>query len=156
MKIFIFIEWALFHSQSLCYVINVCILYLNIYCMYVGFWLNTHIFKWRTGSGDIKILFCLHKFPNTVTEFRACGTESPAIVGKARYAFAQLLNHYTRTVPTTILCMYVWMDGWMDGFIHKPIKTNKKQTTHDLVPNGRLHYRSTYMPAVGLSDGKRL
>ena len=25
MKIFIFIEWALFHSQSLCYVINISI-----------------------------------------------------------------------------------------------------------------------------------
>ena len=33
MKIFIFIEWALFHSQSLCYVINIYI-YVCI-CMYV-------------------------------------------------------------------------------------------------------------------------
>ena len=89
--------------------VYVCILYLNIYCIYVGFWLNTHIFKWRTGSGDIKILFYLHKVPHAVTEVRACGTKSPAIVGKARYAFAQLANHktvsllndHTRTVPTT-------------------------------------------------------
>ena len=53
--------------------------------------------------------FCLHKYPHAVTEVRACGTESPSIVGKARYAFVQLANHkkvsplseYTRTVPTT-------------------------------------------------------
>ena len=31
--------------------------------MYVGFWLNTHIFKWRTGSGDIKIyIVCMSGF----------------------------------------------------------------------------------------------
>ena len=30
MKIFIFIEWALFHSQSLCYVINI---YIYIYTL---------------------------------------------------------------------------------------------------------------------------
>ena len=54
-------------------------------------------------------LFCPHNFPHAVTEVRACGTEFPAIVGKARYAFAQLANHktvsplsdHTRTVPTT-------------------------------------------------------
>ena len=33
MKIFIFIEWALFHSQSLCYVINIYI-YLNSFQTY--------------------------------------------------------------------------------------------------------------------------
>ena len=65
-------------------------IYLNIYCMYVGFWLTTHIFKWRTGSGDIKILFCLHNFPHAVTEVRTCGTESPKIVGIAQYAFAYM------------------------------------------------------------------
>ena len=60
-------------------------------------------------QGDIKILFCLHKFPHAVTEVRTCGTESPAIDGKAWYVFAQLANHkkfsplsdHTRTVPTT-------------------------------------------------------
>ena len=30
MKIFIFIEWALFHSQSLCYVINIYIYTVNL------------------------------------------------------------------------------------------------------------------------------
>ena len=67
----------------------------------------------HTYSGDIKILFCLHKFPHAVTEVQACGTESPTIVGKRRYAFAQLANHkkvsllsdYTRTVPKTTLLL---------------------------------------------------
>ena len=68
------------------------------------------IHTYSSGSGDIKILFCLHKCPHAVTEVRACGTESPVIVGKAQYAFAQLANHkqvsvlsdHTRTVPTTM------------------------------------------------------
>ena len=38
-------------------------------------------------------MFCLHKFPHAITEVQACGTELPAIVGKAQYAFAQLTNH---------------------------------------------------------------
>ena len=46
--------------------------------------------------------FCLHKFLHAVTEVRACGTESPTIVGKARHAFAQLANH----IAISIDCMY--------------------------------------------------
>ena len=45
-------------------------------------------------QGILKSFFYLHKFPLAVTEVRACGTESPSIVGKARYAFAQLANHF--------------------------------------------------------------
>ena len=98
-----------------------------------------HIYS--SDSGDIKILFCLRKFLHTVTEVRACGTESPAIVRKARYAFTHLANHkkvsllsdHTRTVlslsPIPVyqlmyLCIYVFMyicmcmcvrmDGWID------------------------------------------
>ena len=85
-------------------------MYVCIYaCMYVFYIFEYILYVCHTYSGDIKILFCLHKFPHAVTEVRACGTESPAIVGKARYAFAQLANHkkvsplsdHTRTVPTT-------------------------------------------------------
>ena len=49
-------------------------------------------------------MFCLHKFPHAVTEVRACGTESPTIVGEARYAFAELTNHMY--VPDMYVCMY--------------------------------------------------
>ena len=35
MKIFIFIEWALFHSQSLCYVINIYIVKYISFCRYI-------------------------------------------------------------------------------------------------------------------------
>ena len=60
---------------------------------------------------------CLHKCPHAVTEVRACGTESPAIVGKARYTFAQVANHkkvsllsdHTRIVSTTTWLLDVYV-----------------------------------------------
>ena len=92
------------------------------YTLYVChvFLLNTHIFKWHTGSGDIKILFfCLHKFPHAVTEVRACGTESPAIVGKARYAFDQLTNHKK-------FCLISDQDSELAGSVILLIVNNKE------------------------------
>ena len=62
----------------------------------------------HTYSGDIKILFCLHKFPHAITEVRACGSESPAIVGKTLYAFAQLAN-VRIYVYVCSLCVYECM-----------------------------------------------
>ena len=45
---------------------------------------------------DIKILFCLHKFPNAVTEVRSCGNESPICV-------------YMYVCMCMYVCMYVCM-----------------------------------------------
>ena len=47
MKIFIFIEWALFHSQSLCYVI------INIISHGLSFLINVSIFS-------VFVLFVMH------------------------------------------------------------------------------------------------
>ena len=49
MKIFIFIEWALFHSQSLCYVINIYILH-NI---------DISLAKMILCSAELRIISCL-------------------------------------------------------------------------------------------------
>ena len=69
-------------------------------------------------QGILKSVFCLHKCPHAVTEFRACGTESPAIVGKARYAFATLANHvYIYVCTCMYVCMYACMNVCMCVYV---------------------------------------
>ena len=77
-------------------------------CMYVFYIFEYILYVCRVltyssdalAQGILKSVFCLHTFPHAITENRACGTESPAIVGKARYASATLANH-------VYMCMYV-------------------------------------------------
>ena len=113
-----FPSFCIYLSVYVC--MYVCILYIWIYleCMSGFDLIHTYSFQpvlhnWCNKSRGMYYPVCA-MILFAVTEVRAWDTESPAIVGKARYAFAQLANH--TYIHTTYI--YSYNHTYIHTYIH--------------------------------------